>query len=46
MRPKLKADDIAMVKNLYQIEVNDDIADAILIGRAFTQQNVEEINWE
>jgi len=37
MRPKLKADDIAMVKNLYQIEVNDDIADAILIGRAFTQ---------
>lgn len=46
MRPKLKADDIAMVKNLYQIDVNDDIADAILIGRAFTQQNVEEINWE
>lgn len=37
MRPKLKADDIAMVKHLYNIDVNDDIADAILIGRAFIQ---------
>lgn len=46
MRPKLKADDIAMVKNLYNIEVNDDIADAILIGRAYTQQNNKGINWE
>lgn len=48
MRPKLKADDIAMVKNLYNITVNDDIADAILIGRAFTQEKIkeDEINWE
>ena len=46
IRPKLKAQDIAMVKMLYNIDVNDDIADAILIGRAYTQQHNEEINWE
>ncbi len=46
MRPKLKAQDIAMVKMLYGIDVNDDIADAILIGRAYTQQHQEQINWE
>ena len=45
IRPKLKAQDIAMVKMLYNIDVNDDIADAILIGRAYTQQYQEEINW-
>lgn len=46
MRPKLKAQDVAMVKMLYNIDVNDDIADAILIGRAYTQQHQEQINWE
>ena len=45
MRPKLKAEDIQMVKNLYKIEVNDYIADAILIGRAYTQQLEKIIEW-
>jgi hypothetical protein len=35
MRPRLKADDIKMVKFLYDLDVNDDEADAILIGRAY-----------
>ena len=39
MRPKLKAEDIKLVQHLYNIKVNDDIADAILIGRAYTQDN-------
>ena len=45
-RSKLKADDINMVKSMYGIDVNDDIADAILIGKAYIQQTEKEINWE
>lgn len=45
-RESLKSKDIAKVKELYNIEVNDDIADAILIGRAYTQQHCNIINWE
>lgn len=45
-RSQLKQQDIQLVKQLYHIDVNDDVADAILIGRAYTQQNCNEINWE
>ena len=46
MRPRLKADDIKMVKFLYGLDVNDDEADAILIGRAYTSQHEDGFNWE
>lgn len=45
-RESLKQADIDFVKNKYDINVNDDEADAIGIGYAyFTKQN-NEINWE
>lgn len=46
MRPRLKADDIKMVKFLYDLDVNDDEADAILIGRAYASQHEDGFNWE
>ena len=46
-RQNLKAKDIAMVKDLYGIDVNDDVADAILIGKAYIAQHFkQEFNWE
>lgn len=44
-REILKAEDIKFVKNFYNIEVNDDIADAIGIGHAYVNQLKNEINW-
>ncbi len=43
---ELKQADIAFVKQTYNIEVNDDIADAIGIGYARSQKLNNEINWE
>ena len=37
--------DIAFVKKEYDIDVNDDIADAIGIGHAFVHHLDNEINW-
>ena len=45
-RGSLKPADIKFVKDTYNIEVNDDIADAIGIGHAFVHQLDNEINWE
>lgn len=47
-RTSLKEADIAFVKNKYNIDVNDDIADAICIGlAAYSNANdSNEINWE
>lgn len=45
-RESLKIKDIAFVKNNFGIDTNDDIADAIGIGYAFTKKNEEKINWE
>ena len=47
-RTSLKEADIAFVKNKYNIDVNDDIADAICIGlAAYSDANdSNEINWE
>lgn len=45
-REDLKPMDIAFVKNTYNISVNDDIADAIGIGHAYTNKLNNEINWE
>ena len=45
-RGTLKPADIKFVKDTYNIEVNDDIADAIGIGHAFVYQLDNEINWE
>ena len=42
-REELKKADIAFVKKVYNIEVNDDIADAIGIGYAYLSP---EENWE
>lgn len=44
-RKELKAADIAFVKRKYNIEVNDDIADAIGIGYAYIYNFDNEINW-
>lgn len=46
MREKLKQADINFVKKIYNIEVNDDIADAIGIGHAYITKETNEINWE
>lgn len=46
MREKLKQADINFVKKIYNIEVNDDIADAIGIGHAYIIKETNEINWE
>jgi Holliday junction resolvasome RuvABC endonuclease subunit len=47
-RAELKEADIAYVKNKYNIEVNDDEADAICIYDSFLikENFVNEINWE
>jgi hypothetical protein len=46
-RTTLKEADIAFVKDKYNIEVNDDEADAILVGLAeFQKEEKNEINWE
>lgn len=44
-RDNLKNADIQFVKDTYNIEVNDDIADAIGIGHSFVNQLNNEINW-
>lgn len=44
-RQTLKIADINFVKENYNIDVNDDIADAIGIGHAFVNQLDNEINW-
>ena len=45
MREKLKQADIDFVKKIYNIEVNDDIADAIGIGHSYINKFDNEINW-
>ena len=45
-RESLKPKDIAKAKELFGVEENDDIADAILIGKAYADQACNEINWE
>lgn len=45
-RQTLKSADIKFVRDTYNIDVNDDIADAIGIGHAFVNQLNNEINWE
>ena len=45
MRASAKELDIKFVKDNYNIDVNDDIADAIGIGHAFVHQLESEINW-
>lgn len=45
-RADLKPLDIAFVKKTYNLDVNDDIADAIGIGHAYIFTIDNEINWE
>ena len=45
-RETLKPLDIAFVKKIYNIDVNDDIADAIGIGYAYINKTFNEINWD
>lgn len=45
-RVSLKPADIKFVKDTYNIDVNDDVADAIGIGHAYVNQLNNEINWE
>lgn len=46
-REALKQEDIKFVKDLYKIDVNDDIADAICIGYAYVNDSFNgDINWE
>ena len=45
-RESLKNKDIQKVKDLYNIDVNDDEADAILIGLAKIKKSKTEINFE
>ena len=45
-REELKIADINFVKENYNINVNDDIADAIGIGHSYVNQLKNEINWE
>ena len=45
MREKLKQADIDFVKKIYNIEVNDDIADTIGIGHSYINKFDNEINW-
>lgn len=46
LRASAKELDIKFVKENYNIDVNDDIADAIGIGHAFVNKLDNEINWE
>lgn len=46
-RTSLKEADIEYVKEKYNIDVNDDIADAICIGlSSFIEEESNELNWE
>lgn len=45
-RDLLKQADIDFVKQIYNISVNDDEADAIGIGHSYVNQLKNEINWE
>lgn len=45
-RQSAKQLDIAFVKENYNLEVNDDIADAICIGHSHMNKISNEINWE
>lgn len=45
-RTTLKELDIQFVKDNYNLEVNDDIADAICIGHSEIVKEETEINWE
>ena len=45
-RTSLKEKDIQFVKENYNLDVNDDIADAICIGYSCTHDEEIEINWE
>ena len=45
-REQLKQEDIKFVKNKFNIDVNDDIADAIGIGYAYYVSTNKELNWE
>ena len=44
-RETLKKNDIDFVKKTYNLDVNDDIADAICIGYAYNHINQEGFNW-
>lgn len=44
-RESLKPKDIAFVKQTYNINVNDDIADAIGIGYAYAKTNLNRLEW-
>lgn len=45
-RDEVKLNDIQYVKNKYNIEVNDDQADAICIFDSYWVKNDNQINWE
>lgn len=45
-RNQLKPRDIQYVKNKYNVNVNDDEADAICIFDAYYEKNDNQINWE
>lgn len=45
-RQSLKPADIKFVKDNYNLDVNDDIADSIGIGHAYVNKLNNEINWE
>ena len=45
-RTTLKQKDIEFVKEKWNIDVNDDIADAICIGYSFVNDIETEINWD
>ena len=45
-RSSLKEKDIQFVKENYNLDVNDDVADAICIGYANSHDVETEINWE
>lgn len=45
-RETLKKNSMKLVKDHYNIDVNDDESDAICIGIAYFKQQDEEFNWE
>lgn len=45
-REQLKATDVKFVKDNYNLEVNDDIADAVCIGHAYTNIPAEDDGFE
>lgn len=44
-RDALKKADIQFVKDNYNLDVNDDVADAICIGHSYQQNNKSGYNW-